>query len=187
MPLDEVRWEYVNTYVHDSPSLVCIGPASSIPIRDGKFPERTVWSLLYPFPSYCSYNMPPKRHAFDVRESNAARWQRLCPDRAPPASLNIHVGTSTSAVQMQAPQRGSKRSVSTSSSAAAMYVTPPPGRADAPVVRHTRRGTTAAAVAALATFGSIALVEALLQDRHARSASSTMATLASTWQCGGTP
>ena len=62
-----------------------------------------------------------------------------------------------------------QRPASAISSAAALYITPPPGRADAPVERHTRRGTTAAAVAALATFGSIALVEALLQDRHARS------------------
>lgn len=50
------------------------------------------------------------------------------------------------------------------------------------MVRHVRRGTVAAAVAALATHGSIALVESLLQDRYARSASSTMATLATTWE-----
>ena len=37
-------------------------------------------------------------------------------------------------------------------------------------------------MAALATFGAVALVEALLQDRYARSASSTAATLATTWE-----
>ena len=140
--------------------------------------------------------MPPKRHVFDAPESAAAKWRRLCPGWAPPTSLNLRGETgpvAASETQVDAaatrsvnnamvPQRGSTRWAASSSSTAAAYVNPPPGRTDAPVVRHVRRGTTAAAVAALATFGSIALVEALLQDRYAKSASSTTATLAPTWQ-----
>ena len=83
------------------------------------------------------------------------------------------------------PTRGSKRPApEIAATASRLVITPdhPCSRADAPVVRHTRRGTTAAAVAALATFGAVALVEARLQDRYARSASSTAATLATTWE-----
>ena len=126
--------------------------------------------------------MPPKRHVFDVQETTAAKWQRLCPNRAPPASLAISHVSYNSDVQDVVPKRGSKRGPPRSTSAATAYVIPPPGRADAPVVRHARRGSTAAAVAALAAFGSISLVEALLQDRYAKSASSTAATLAATWE-----
>ena len=144
-------------------------------------------------PSQRSYAMPPKRHIFNAVESTADRWRRLCPDWAPPASLGISVAASDNSARGAVSQRGSKRPApvtssrasapSTSTSATSTsYVTPPSGRADAPVVRHVRRGTMAEAVAALANFGSVALVESLLQDRYARSASSTVKTLVTTWE-----
>ena len=122
--------------------------------------------------------MPPKRHIFDVQETAAARWRRLCPTWAPPAAANIIPDNSPTVKDKETLPRGSKRPATATTSSASHFVT----RHDAPVVRHTRRGTTAAAVSALAAFGSIALVEALLEDRYAKSASSTMATLAATWE-----
>ena len=53
--------------------------------------------------------MPPKRHVFDVQETAAAKWKRLCPNRPPPASLAIPHVSDTSNVQAMAPTRGSKR------------------------------------------------------------------------------
>ena len=64
-------------------------------------------------------------------DSAAARWQRLCPDWAPPSSLNIRADSSTTGVHGVAPQRGSKRPAPRSTSAASTYVIPPAGRADA--------------------------------------------------------
>ena len=120
------------------------------------------------------------------QETNASRWQRLCPEWAPPSaarvSVSYRVDTNSHGAHAAAPPRGRKRAAPGSSSSASVYVNPPPGRADAPVIRHTRRGTTAAAVAALASCGSVTLVEELLRDRYARSASSTMASLAATWE-----
>ena len=122
--------------------------------------------------------MPPKRHIFDAQESAAARWKRLCLTWTPPAAAKVNPDNSPVIMEMGTHTRGSKRPAPATTSSASHLVTRP----DAPpVVRHTRRGTTAAAVSALAAFGSIALVEALLENRYAKSASSTMATLAATW------
>ena len=54
-------------------------------------------------------------------------------------------------------------------------------RGDAPIVRNVRRGTTTDALAALAAQCTLALVEALLQVRYARPASTTSALLIATW------
>ena len=123
--------------------------------------------------------MSPKRlaHVFDVQESTAARWRRLCPNWDPPPEVHINTVTTTSSADGVVPARGSRRPAPYPPASANQYTS----RSDAPVVRHVRRGTTVAAVAALAAYGSIALVEALLQDRYAKSASSAMATLAATW------
>ena len=105
--------------------------------------------------------MPPKRHIFDVQESAAARWRRLCPTWAPPAAVKVNPDNTPVIKEKETHARGSNRPAPATTSSASHFVTRP----DAPVVRHTRRGTTAAAVSALAAFGSIALVEALLEDR----------------------
>ena len=107
--------------------------------------------------------MSPKRHAFNVPESAAAKWRRLCPEWAPPSAAQVTWTEPAPPTTTTAPQRGARRTAAPPLTTAADYVT----RADAPAVRHARRGTTTAAVAALAAVGSIALVESLLRDKHA--------------------
>ena len=104
--------------------------------------------------------MSPKRHAFNVPESAAAKWRRLCPEWAPPSAAQVTWTEPAPPTTTTAPQRGARRTAAPPLTTAADYVT----RADAPAVRHARRGTTTAAVAALAAVGSIALVESLLRD-----------------------
>ena len=106
--------------------------------------------------------MSPKRlaHVYDVPESAAARWRRLCPDWDPPGAAQVAIATTPmSTTEGVVPPRGSRRPAPYPPASANHYTS----RSDAPVVRHVRRGTTVAAVPALAAYGSIALVEALLQ------------------------
>ena len=49
-------------------------------------------------------------------------------------------------------------------------------------MRHVRRGATADALAALGAMGATALVDALLEDRYSKSATSSNLSLLKTWK-----
>ena len=56
-----------------------------------------------------------------------------------------------------------------------------PGRSEAPMVRHLRRGAAADAAAAVASVGMAALVASLVSDRVAPSSIGSSASLLNTW------
>ena len=116
--------------------------------------------------------MPPRRSAGrkhlpmivgDPYESIASRLKRLRPDdpQEPPLAPETR-GTPVPRVS-----------------------TPPkaaiPGRSDAPLVRHLRRGAAANAAAAVASVGMAALVATLVSDRVAQSSIGSSSSLLNTW------
>ena len=142
--------------------------------------------------------MSPKRSAHlenlpvvhsSVLEPAESRWRRLCPGWAASEATDETLGTSASERSSWTGHRAGTSSGDHSTASnrarragpytdAAVRVV---ARSDAPVVRHVRHGATTDALAALRAVGAIALVEALLQDRYARSAATSMTSLWSTW------
>ena len=59
---------------------------------------------------------------------------------------------------------------------------PVAARYDEPTVRHVRRGTTIAALAALGAMGATALVDALHEDRYPKMATLSNLSLLKTWK-----
>ena len=110
-----------------------------------------------------------------VTESTDARWRRLRPD--------LYWEPEAEAVATHVPKvaRGTRARPSHS---AADIVHPPfaQRRLDEPVIRHTRRGATTDALAALEVQGVTALVDVLYQDRYSKSATASNASLLKTWQ-----
>ena len=101
-----------------------------------------------------------------VTESTDARWRRLRPD--------LYWEPEVEAVAAQVP-KASRGTRSRPPQSAADPVHPPfaQRRLDEPVIRYTRRGATADALAALDVQGVTALVDVIYKDRHSASATAS--------------
>ena len=110
-----------------------------------------------------------------VTESTDARWRRLRPD--------LYWEPEVEVVATHAPHvvRGDRARPPQS---AADPVHPPFAmrRLDEPVIRHTRRGATTDALAALEVQGVTGLVDVLYEGRYSKSATASNISLLKTWQ-----
>ena len=110
-----------------------------------------------------------------VTESTDARWRRLRPE--------LYWEPEVEAVATQVPivSRGT-RSRPTQSAAEPVHPPFAQRRLDEPVIRFTRRGTTAEALAALHVQGVNALVDVLYSGRYSDAATASNISLLRTWQ-----